>query len=119
MTNEPHQTPAPTGRLDISRRDTLGLTAAAITAIFAGLPVARAAAADAGGGAPLEILFAIYPKGTLLDFAGPNEVFVRRPNVNIRFASPSGGAVTLETGVVIGAPEKLSEIGKVDLLCVP
>jgi len=69
--------------------------------------------------APLHIVIAIYPGGTLLDFAGPSEVFHRLPNTIIRFASREGGPVTLEYGVVFGRTDRLAEIEKTDLLLVP
>jgi len=68
---------------------------------------------------PFDILFAIYPGGTLLDFAGPSEVFHRIPNTRIRFASYDGGPVPLEYGVVFGKSERLSDIEKTDLIMVP
>jgi transcriptional regulator GlxA family with amidase domain len=71
------------------------------------------------GERPFELLFTVYPNGTLLDFAGPNEVFQRLSNVKVRFASPDGGPVTLENGVVFGATERLSDVSNVDLIFVP
>jgi transcriptional regulator GlxA family with amidase domain len=110
----------PTGS-GYSRREALMLggmvTAAALTGGL--LPAAGRADTSASGDRPFEILFAIYPNGTLLDFAGPNEVFTRIPNTKVRFASPAGGAVTLEHGVVFGETERLSDVVKTDLLCVP
>jgi hypothetical protein len=35
----------------------------------------------------------LYPKFTLLDFAGANEVFARLTNVEVRIANPDGGAI--------------------------
>ncbi len=102
----------------------LGGATAAAAFISAAVPTASSAAnasanASAGATAPIEILFAIYPNGTLLDFAGPNEVFTRIPNVKIRFASPAGGLVTLENGVVFGKTERLADVARTDVLCVP
>lgn len=104
-----------------SRRETLMLGGMAAIAAAAGglLPAMARAAETAPGGRPFEILFTIFPKGTLLDFAGPNEVFSRIPNTKIRFASPAGGPVTLENGVIFGESEKLSDIASIDLICVP
>jgi transcriptional regulator GlxA family with amidase domain len=104
----------------ISRREALMLGGAAATFILgASLPKVSFAADAAAGDRPFEILFAVYPKGTLLDFAGPNEVFARLPNTKIRFASPAGGAVTLENGLVFGATERLADVASTDLICVP
>jgi transcriptional regulator GlxA family with amidase domain len=96
----------------------LGGVAAAAALFGAAVPRVSPAAA-ASSDRPFEILFAIYPNGTLLDFAGPNEIFTRVPNTRVRFASPAGGAVTLENGVVFGKSERLSDIASTDLICVP
>ncbi len=81
---------------------------------------AQAASAAAGAkGAPLDIVIAIYNLGTLLDFAGPSEVFNRLPNTRVRFASINGGPVELEFGVIYGKTEKLADIAKTNLLLVP
>lgn len=68
---------------------------------------------------PLNILIVNYDGGTLLDFAGPSEIFHRLPNTNVRYASLNGGNVTLEFGVVYGNTERLADIDKTDLLLVP
>jgi putative intracellular protease/amidase len=68
---------------------------------------------------PLDIVIAVYPGGTLLDFAGPSEIFHRLPNTNVRYASLDGGPVTLEFGVVYGKTERLADIGKAGLILVP
>lgn len=68
---------------------------------------------------PLNILIVNYDGGTLLDFAGPSEIFHRLPNTNVRYASLNGGNVTLEFGVVYGNTERLADIEKTDLLLVP
>ncbi|NWA04513.1 DJ-1/PfpI family protein [Pseudomonas gingeri] len=86
---------------------------------------ATSALAQAGGGAelapnePLNILIVNYDGGTLLDFAGPSEIFHRLPNTNVRYASLNGGNVTLEFGVVYGNTERLADIEKTDLILVP
>ena len=109
-------------RAGISRREALMLGGVAAAAAVFGysLPgVSRAAESAASGSRPFEILFAIYPKGTLLDFAGPNEVLSRIPNTKIRFASPAGGTVVLEHGVQFGVTERLADVASTDLICVP
>jgi putative intracellular protease/amidase len=68
---------------------------------------------------PLNILIVNYDGGTLLDFAGPSEIFHRLPNTNVRYASLNGGDVTLEFGVVYGKTERLADIEKTDLILVP
>jgi len=68
---------------------------------------------------PLNILIVNYDGGTLLDFAGPSEIFHRLPNTNVRYASLNGGNVTLEFGVVYGRTERLADIEKTDVILVP
>jgi putative intracellular protease/amidase len=68
---------------------------------------------------PLNILIVNYDGGTLLDFAGPSEIFHRLPNTNVRYANLNGGNVTLEFGVVYGKTERLADIEKTDLILVP
>ncbi len=67
----------------------------------------------------LEILIVNYDGGTLLDFAGPSEIFHRLPNTRVRYASLNGGTVTLEFGVRYGNTERLADIEKTDLILVP
>nr|WP_281438747.1 MULTISPECIES: DJ-1/PfpI family protein [Pseudomonas] len=86
---------------------------------------AAPALAQAGSGGelapnePLNILIVNYDGGTLLDFAGPSEIFHRLPNTKVRYASLNGGNVTLEFGVVYGNTERLADIERTDLLLVP
>lgn len=74
---------------------------------------------DPGRLDPLDILIVTYDGGTLLDFAGPSEIFHRLPNTRVRYASLHGGNVTLEFGVVYGNTERLADIDKTDLILVP
>lgn len=68
---------------------------------------------------PLDIVITVYPGGTLLDFAGPSEIFHRLPNTNVRYASLDGGYVPLEFGVMYGKTERLADIEKAGLILVP
>jgi len=112
-----------------SRREILKFgSAATLGSILAGgalLGRATPALAQAGGKGilapndPLNILIVNYDGGTLLDFAGPSEIFHRLPNTNVRYASLDGGNVTLEFGVVYGKTERLADIEKTDLILVP
>lgn len=68
---------------------------------------------------PFEILFIIYPDFNSLDFAGPFEMFFRIPDVKITLASPAGGDVASEAGLVIGGTVKLADVARCDLLCIP
>lgn len=113
-----------------SRRDALKLGGVAALAAVAGgaallghAPPAFAQTASKAGSLaqdePLDILIVTYDGGTLLDFAGPSEIFHRLPNTKVRYASLNGGHVTLEFGVVYGNNERLADIEKTDLILVP
>ena len=112
-----------------SRRDVLRFgSIAALGSLLGGtalLGPAAPAFAQAGNSGllapnePLEIVIAVYNGGTLLDFAGPSEIFHRLSNTTVRFASLDGGPVTLEFGVVYGKTERLADITKADLILVP
>lgn len=64
-------------------------------------------------------VFAIYPDLTHLDFTGPHQVLCRLPDSEIIIASRDGGEIQAEGGLVIGRTQKLSEIERCDLICVP
>lgn len=112
-----------------SRRDALkfGSVATLGAVLGGGALLGRAApafaradsAAELAPSEPLNILIVNYDGGTLLDFAGPSEIFHRLPNTNVRYASLNGGNVTLEFGVVYGNTERLADIEKTDLILVP
>lgn len=67
----------------------------------------------------VEILLILYPGMTQLDFAGPYEVFARLPGVRVRLASPDGGSVTTELGLTYCGIERLGDVDRCDLLCIP
>jgi putative intracellular protease/amidase len=112
-----------------SRRDLLkfGSVAALGAVLGGGALLGRAAPALAQTGSegilapsdPLNIVIVVYDGGTLLDFAGPSEIFHRLPNTNVRYASLDGGYVTLEFGVMYGKAERLADIEKAELILVP
>lgn len=105
----------------LSRRSALLLGGFATlgTLIGAGSAAATGPALAASTNKPFEIVIVLYPQGALLDFAGPNEVFQRLDNTKVRFASPDGGPVTLEYGIVFGATERLADVKHADLILVP
>ncbi|WP_246793052.1 DJ-1/PfpI family protein [Burkholderia perseverans] len=127
--SKPASSPAPLSGAGHARRDLLKFGGAAtLGAVLGGatwLGHATPAHAETGSGAelapgdPLNILIVNYDGGTLLDFAGPSEIFHRLPNTNVRYASLDGGNVTLEFGVVYGRTERLADIERTDLLLVP
>jgi putative intracellular protease/amidase len=112
-----------------SRRDVLKFgSVATLGAVLGGgalLGHATSVLAQAGSAGqlgpndPLNILIVNYDGGTLLDFAGPSEIFHRLPNTNVRYASLNGGDVTLEFGVVYGKTERLADIERTDMILVP
>ena len=124
-----HAFAGPLTRAGRSRRDVLKFgSVATLGAVLGGgalLGHATPAPAPAGStgllapNEPLEILIVNYDGGTLLDFAGPSEVFHRLPNTNVRYASLDGGNVTLEFGVVYGKTERLADIDRTDVILVP
>jgi transcriptional regulator GlxA family with amidase domain len=106
--------------IDLSRRSLILGGLAGATTLLAGLPPLAASAAEAAdAGNPFHILFVIYEKFTLQDFAGANEVFARLPNVRVTIASPQGGTITSDTHVPIGASQRLADVQNCDLICVP
>lgn len=105
---------------DPSRRTLILGGLAGATALLVGLPPLAAGAAEANdAGNPFHILFVLYDKFTLQDFAGANEVFARLPDVKVSIASPSGGTIISDTRVPIGASQKLADVQNCDLICVP
>ncbi len=66
-----------------------------------------------------EILFVLYPKVAQLDFAGPYEILSRIPGARVRLASPDGGDLRTELGLIYRDTERLAEVEGCDLLCVP
>lgn len=100
---------------------TLGALFGGSTLLGSASPALANASVQSGSiqGAPLDIVIAVYNGGTLLDFAGPSEVFHRLPNTRVRYASLHGGPVTLEFGVVCGSTERLADIAGTDLLLMP
>jgi transcriptional regulator GlxA family with amidase domain len=69
--------------------------------------------------APFDIVFALYPNITQLDFTGPFEVFQRMPGARIRVASRQGGLLRTDSGLVFAGLEQLADIPSCDLICVP
>lgn len=68
---------------------------------------------------PFTTVFAIYPNLTQLDFTGPHQVLCRLPGATTIVASRDGGEIEAEGGLVIGRTQKLADIERCDLICVP
>jgi cyclohexyl-isocyanide hydratase len=64
------------------------------------------------------ILFALYPGVTQLDFTGPHQVFCRLPGAHVTAASLAGGQLTFD-GLTFAGLAKLAEVEACDLICVP
>lgn len=69
--------------------------------------------------ASFEIVFAIYPRVTQLDFTGPHEVLSRLPGARCILASSAGGEVEADGGIVFSRVRRIAEVGHCDLICVP
>ena len=68
---------------------------------------------------PFTTVFAVYDNMTHLDFTGPHQILCRLPDAQTVIASRDGGDIVAEGNLVIGRTEKLSDIDRCDLLCVP
>jgi len=68
--------------------------------------------------ARFEIVFAIYPRVTQLDFTGPHEVLSRTPNSRVTVASLGGRDVAAE-GMTFAGLADLAAIERCDLICIP
>lgn len=66
----------------------------------------------------LEIVFALYPGVTHLDFTGPHQVLVRTPNAEVTVASLGGQDIEAE-GLVFSKLADLAKIARCDVICIP
>lgn len=66
----------------------------------------------------LEIVFALYPGVTHLDFTGPHQVLVRAPNAHVQAASLGGQDIEAD-GLTFANLGDLAAIERCDVLCVP
>lgn len=65
------------------------------------------------------VVFILYPDFTQLDFAGPYEVLCRLPGVTVRIASPDGGELRTEHGLMFSGLERVADIDRADMICIP
>ena len=65
-----------------------------------------------------QIVFALYPGVTHLDFTGPHQVLVRTPNAEVVVASMGGHDIDAE-GLRFSNLADLAKLERCDLLCVP
>jgi len=66
----------------------------------------------------LQIVFALYPGVTHLDFTGPHQVLVRTPDAEVVVASLGGQDIDAD-GLVFTKLADLAKIVRCDVLCVP
>jgi transcriptional regulator GlxA family with amidase domain len=66
----------------------------------------------------LQIVFALYPGVTHLDFTGPHQVLVRTPNAEVIVASLGGQDIDAD-GLVFAKLADLAKLERCDVLCVP
>jgi len=66
-----------------------------------------------------DIVFALYPRITQLDFTGPFEVLARLPNARCILASVDGGELAADRGLKFAGLTPLDLVQTCDLLCVP
>jgi transcriptional regulator GlxA family with amidase domain len=67
---------------------------------------------------PLDIVFALFPRITQLDFTGPHEVLWRLPGARLLLASAAGGAVAADGGLSFET-RPLADVDRCDVLLVP
>jgi cyclohexyl-isocyanide hydratase len=68
---------------------------------------------------PFDIVFALYPRITQLDFTGPFEVLARLPGARCILASVDGGDLAADHGLTFSGVTPLADVETCDLLCVP
>ncbi|MBL8554682.1 MAG: DJ-1/PfpI family protein [Phenylobacterium sp.] len=66
----------------------------------------------------LQIVFALYPGVTHLDFTGPHQVLVRTPDADVVVASAGGQDIEAE-GLTFTRLADLAAIERCDVLCIP
>jgi cyclohexyl-isocyanide hydratase len=65
------------------------------------------------------VVFALFPRVTQLDFTGPFEVFARLPGARCILGSADGGSIRADAGLVFSGVARLAEVEDCALLCVP
>jgi cyclohexyl-isocyanide hydratase len=69
--------------------------------------------------ASIDIVFALFPRVTQLDFTGPYEVLWRVPGARITLASRAGGSLSVDGGLSVAGLSRLDDVARADVLCVP
>jgi len=65
-----------------------------------------------------DIVFALFPGVTQLDFTGPHQVFCRLPGATVTTASEAGGSIATD-GLTFADLARLGDVARCDLICVP
>lgn len=66
----------------------------------------------------MNIVFALYPGVTHLDFTGPHQVFSRLPGAQVTCASATGEPIEAD-GLVFAGLSRLADIEACDVICIP
>src|SRR6187551_93304 len=69
--------------------------------------------------ATFNVVFALYPRVTQLDFTGPYEVLTRLPGARCVLASVAGGDLEVDSVMRFAGLQRLDRVDECDLLCVP
>ena len=69
--------------------------------------------------AAFNVVFALYPRITQLDFTGPYEVLTRLPGARCVLASVAGGELAVDSVMRFSGLQRLDTVEDCDLLCVP
>lgn len=67
---------------------------------------------------PLDIVFALYPGVTHLDFTGPHQFLSRLPGARVTVAWMDGGELEAD-GLTFAGLARLADVGRCDILCIP
>jgi cyclohexyl-isocyanide hydratase len=65
------------------------------------------------------LVFPLYSGLTHLDFTGPHQFLCRIPGARVVLASEAGGEIEGEHGMVFARTQRLADVERCDLLCVP
>ena len=90
-----------------------------ISAIRLGMHDLRRQPREAAMTPTFDIVFALYPRITQLDFTGPFEVLARLPGSRCILASVDGGDLPADHGMKFAGLTPLDQVPGCDLLCVP
>lgn len=67
----------------------------------------------------MNVVFALFPNVTQLDFTGPAQVLSRLPGASVVVAARDAGPVSTDSGFAIVSTHSFGEAPQADILCVP